>query len=172
MICNTTNLCQGTDLTSRSPTLAWGQHAAWPFLTLALAGGRTDPHGVSLITRVKHVGSQQNVQYPHIDQFDTCPENFDPLMWPVTELWRHISGDVRTKSADFAIYCVWASFAAFWSVLLHCRQHNWCLWISRNHIQLPWGQGLARWVPWAVSVVHFNRYNSNFTAVLSLGIIV
>ena len=47
--------------------------------------------------------------------------------------WRH----VRSKSADFAIYRIWVSSIAFWSVFLHCMQRNWCLWISRSHIQLP-----------------------------------
>ena len=49
-------------------------------------------------------------------------------------------GHVRTKSADFVIYRIWASFEGFWSDLLHYRQHNWCLLISRSHIQLPRGQ--------------------------------
>ena len=41
-------------------------------------------------------------------------------------------------------------------VLLHCRQHNRCLWISRSHIPLPWGQDHTRSrVPWAVSTVIF-----------------
>ena len=74
--------------------------------------------------------------------------------------------DVRLKSADFAIFRIWMSFIAFWSVFLHCRQHNWCLWISRSHIQLPPGSRLS--VPRAVSVAHFSRYSSNFTAILSL----
>ena len=93
---------------------------------------------------------------------------FDPRC-KVRKLWRHMSGHVRTKSADFAIYCIWTSFVAFWSVLLYFRQHNWYLWISRSHIQLPWCQGHPRSQVWcAVSVAHFSRYNSNFTAVLSL----
>ena len=72
-----------------------------------------------------------------------------------------MSGHVRTKSADFVIYRIWAGFAAFWSVLLHCRQHNWCLRIYRSHIKLPLGQGHARSrVPWAVFAAHFSRYNS------------
>ena len=35
-----------------------------------------------------------------------------------------MSGHVRMKSADFAIYRIWASFVAFWSALLHSRQHH------------------------------------------------
>ena len=136
-------------------------------------GVERTPHGFSWITRLKRIGSQQTFQYPRIDQFDTYPENFDPLRWTVTELWRHMSGQSQTKSADFAIYRIWASFVAFWSLLLHSRQHHWCLWISRSHIQLPRGQGHARSrVPWSVSVAHFSRYNSKFTAALSLRVIV
>ena len=85
-----------------------------------------------------------------------------------------MSGHIRTKLAEFAIYRIWASFVAFWSILLHCRQHNWHLLISGSHIQLLWGQGHARSrVQSAVSVANFSHYNFNFTAVLSLvGIIV
>ena len=53
-------------------------------------------------------------------------------------------------------------------LFFHRSQYNWCLWISRSHMQLPRGQGQARArVPWAVSVVHFTRYNSNFIAILN-----
>ena len=84
-----------------------------------------------------------------------------------------MSGHVWTKTADLAIYRIWASFIVFWSVLLHRREQNWCLWISRTHIHLLWGQGHARSrVPWWASIVHFGRNNYNFTASLSLGVIV
>ena len=127
----------------------------------------------SRITRVKRVGSQQNFQYPLIYQFDTCHENLDPLNWQVTELRRHISGHVGTKSADFAIYRIWASFIAFWSILSHSRQHHWWLWISRRHIQLPLGQGHTRsQVPWSVFLAHFSHHNSMFIPALSLQVIV
>ena len=83
-----------------------------------------------------------------------------------------MSGHDRTKPADFAIYRILASFVALSSVVLHCRQHNWCFWISRSHIQLPWGQGHARSrLPWVVSEAHFSRYNPNCTVVLRLGVI-
>ena len=62
------------------------------------------------------------------------------------------------SSADFAIYRIWARFVTFWSVLLYCRQHNWCLWISRSHIQLPrikvtQGHACHGPFPWLTSTV-------------------
>ena len=88
----------------------------------------------------------------------------------LTPYVRSCSGEI---GGSFAIYRIWAIFVAFWSVLLHCRQHNWCLWIYTTHIQLLWGQGHGRsQVPWAVSVAHFSSYNSNLTAVLNVGVIV
>ena len=67
----------------------------------------------------------------------------------------HMSGHVPTKSADFLIYRIWVSFIAFYKVLWHCMQNNWCLWISRNQIQLLRGQGHARsCMSWAVSLAH------------------
>ena len=75
--------------------------------TLALVGRRTHrvtPGGFSRITRVKRGRSPQKLLYPRNDQFDTYCE---------IKLWRHMSGHVRTKSADFAIcrtrVCVLAS---------------------------------------------------------------
>ena len=122
---------------------------------------------------VKYLSPQPPPSTARTNQFDTCPAHSDFLRCQVRLSYDVMSGHVRTKSADFEIYRIWARFVAFWSVLLHCRQHNWCLWISRSHIQLPWGQGHARSrVPWAVSVAHFSRYNSNFTAIQSLGVIV
>ena len=60
-------------------------------------------------------------------------------------------------------------FHCCFNVFLHLRWHYWCIWIYRCHIQLPRGQDHARSrVPWAVSVAHFDRYFSNFTAMLSL----
>ena len=76
-------------------------------------------------------------------------------------------GRVRALSYLGWVQCFLGCF------LLYCRRHNWCLLISRGHIQFAWGQGHARSrVQWAISVAHFNRYISNCTAVLSLGIIV
>ena len=55
----------------------------------------------------------------------------------------------------FEIYRIWVSFIAFWSGLLHCKQHKWWSLTFRSHIQLPRGQGHARTrVSWAVSVAH------------------
>ena len=106
-------------------------------------------------------------------QFDTCPKHFDLLTCQLTKLWRYMSGHVRTKSVDFAIYRIWVGFIAFWRMVLSCIKHNWCLLMSRSHMQLLWGEGNARSrLSLVVSVSHFSRFNSSSIAILSIGVIV
>ena len=136
----------------------------------ACRGVERNPHVFFVNNSRKKRRVATNFPYPLFNQFDTCPENVNLLRCQLTKLWRHMSGHVRAKSADFAINRIWASFVAFWSVHLHSRQHHCCSWISRSHTQLPRGQGHARsQVSWFVSAAHFSRYNYKFTAILSLG---
>ena len=106
--------------------------------------GWTPPHGFSRITRVKRGGSPRNLQYPRDDQFDTYCENFKSMSCQVIKLWRHMSGHVRTKSADFAIYRTMVRFLASQRMSMHSMRVYWCSWMSRHHIQLTQGQGHVR----------------------------
>ena len=107
-------------------------------------GVERTPHGFSQITRVKRGGSPRNLQYPRVDQFDTYCENFKSMSCQVIKLWRHMSGHVRTKSADFAICRTMVRVLASQRMSMHSMRVYWCLWMSRHHIQLTQGQGHAR----------------------------
>ena len=62
----------------------------------------------------------------YVHPFYAYHENCRFTSGQITEILRHAGRHVRSKPADCAIYCIWVSFIAFWSAMLHCSQHKWC----------------------------------------------
>lgn len=81
-------------------------------------------------------------------------------------------GHVRTESADFKIYRIWAIFLAIYRIVMHLKPYHLYLWNSRDPIRLPRGQ--VRTMSHMIEVVssaYFSRYNSNLLDRLSLEVI-
>ena len=65
----------------------------------------------------KHEGrARWNLAKLCVHSFYTYSENFRFGSGQVTELWHHAWRHVRSKSSDFAIYCIWVSSTVFWIV--------------------------------------------------------
>ena len=158
----------------RTPILHHNRKCTKPILTLALVWGTNGPppwFSVNNSRETCRIATKLSAP-SHLSMWHNYPQNWFSAMLDQEVMTSY----VRSCSDEMSRFCDLSyldGFRCFLCVLLDCRQHNLCLWISRIHIQLPCGQGQARFrVPWAVSVAHFSRYSSNFTGVLSLGVIV
>ena len=80
---------------------------------------RTDIHHFSRIPRVKRGISQQYLQYPRTDHFGTYSANAKLMSCQVFNLGDHLSGHIRTKSADFALNRTWVYFIASQCMSIH-----------------------------------------------------
>ena len=120
--------------------------------SLAFEGGNIkDPPGLSQITHVSGV-ELWKLQYPRVDQYDTSSENIQSMLCQVIKLWRHMSGHVRLKSADFAICRTSVCFLASQRRTMHRMLDYLCLRMRRRHMQLT--RDGSRWyrilLDWAV----------------------
>ena len=107
-------------------------------------GGRTDPPWFFANNSRKTQQIAAKLTVPSRWSIWHILWKFKLMSCQVIKLWRHMSGHVRTKSADFAICRTRVRVLASQRMSMHSMRIYWCLWMSRHQMQLTQGQGHAR----------------------------